>query len=148
MIRTRTLRTIAVGATCAVVGAGAGIAGSSAHEGKGDNGHAKFRGVGHGAPVHAELVLPDRKGGFKEVTLDRGLVESVAGDKLTIKEGTKTATYKTVELTIPADAKIRRGHEAAKLTDLKPGDRVSVLTTGDQTFVKAKPAKTADKQHS
>src|SRR5919112_881306 len=102
----RTLKTIAVAGTCALAGAGAGIAGSEAHSG----GHFRHH---HGnqfgrlakSPVHADLVVPTRGGEFKTVTLDRGLVESVGDGSLTIKEGTRTATYKTVTLTIPSGAK-------------------------------------------
>jgi hypothetical protein len=140
---TRILRTILIAAVCGVVGAGAGIAGAGAHEGHGKNRHAKHfnRGFHLGGPVHADLVVPDRKGGFKTVTLDRGTVESVSGDQLTIKEGTPKATYKTITLTIPSAAKIRRNGDAASLSDLQAGDLVSVVTAGDTTFVKARAAR-------
>ncbi|HEY3191013.1 MAG TPA: hypothetical protein VGJ70_26205 [Solirubrobacteraceae bacterium] len=133
----RPLRTAAVCGACALAGAGAGIAGSDAHSGRH---HGNF-GRAARAPVHAELVLPDRQGGFRTVTLDRGSVESVSGDQLTVKEGTRTATYKTITLTIPADAKVRRNREDAKLSDLQQGDRVWVLQSGDKTFVKAVSAR-------
>jgi len=129
-----TLKTIAVAGTCALAGAGAGIAGSDAHSG----GHFRDH-HGHFAkgPVHAELVVPTRGGDFKTVTVDRGLVEGVDNGSLTLKEGTRTATYKTVTLTIPSDAKIRRNHDAAQLSDLQEGDYVTVVQTGGKTFIKA-----------
>ena len=130
----RVLRTVAVGGACALAGsAGAGIAGTDAHQGRH---HGQF-GRAARAPVHAELVLPDRQGGFRTVTLDRGSVDSVSGDQLTIKEGTPTATYKTITLTIAADAKVRRNHDSAQLSDLQQGDLVWVLQSGSKTFVKA-----------
>src|SRR4051812_49116255 len=105
-MNTRIFRTILVAALCGVIGAGAGIAGAGAHDGKGEGKarHAKHfnRGFHLGGPVHAELVVPDRQGGFQTVTFDRGTVESVSGDQLTIKEGTPKATYKTITLTIPS----------------------------------------------
>lgn len=143
-MNTRILRTILVAAVCGVVGAGAGIAGAGAHDGGHKAGmrhafdHHRFGGFGFGGPVHAELVVPDRQGGFKTVTLDRGTVDSVSGDSLTIKEGTPKATYKTITLSIPSTAKIRRNGDSAQLSDLQPGDFVAVVTAGDKTVVKAK----------
>jgi hypothetical protein len=136
-MNTRILRTIMIAAACGVIGAGAGIAGAGAHQGHGQSRHGNH-GLHFGGPVHAELVVPDRQGGFQTVTLDRGAVKSVSGDQLTIAEGTPKATYKDVTLTIPATAKIRRNGDDAQLSDLQAGDLVTVVTTGDKTFVKAK----------
>src|SRR3954470_22570818 len=138
-MNTRILRTIIVAALCGVIGAGAGIAGAGAHQGHGKKHFDRGFHRG-GGPVHAELVVPTRQGGFQTVTLDRGTVESVSGDQLTIKEGTRKATYKTISLTIPSAAKIRRHGDDASLTDLQAGDLVSVVTTGGKTFVKARAA--------
>jgi hypothetical protein len=131
---TRNLKIIAIAAVCALAGAGAGIAGAGAHSGH--HGH-HFGRLGR-APVHAELVVPTRQGTFKTVTFDRGTVDSVSGDQLTIKEGTRTATFKTLTLTIPADAKVRRNGEDAQLSDLQQGDVVAVTSIeGGKTLVKA-----------
>src|SRR3954447_14133923 len=138
-MNTRILRTIIVAALCGVIGAGAGIAGAGAHQGHGKKHFNRGFHLG-GGPVHAELVVPTRQGGFQTVTLDRGTVESVSGDQLTVKEGTRKATYKTITLTVPPSAKIRRNGDAASLSDLQAGDLVSVVTTGDKTFVKARGA--------
>src|SRR3954453_12416329 len=142
----RFLRTTAVAATCALVGAGAGIAGSQAHEGHFSN-HGNHFGRFGRAPVHADLVVPAKGGTFKTVTFDRGTVDSVSGDQLTIKEGTKSATYKTITLTIPSDAKIRRNGENAQLSDLQQGDAVAVVSTDAKTLVKAFSALN-EQQHS
>ena len=134
----RTLKTIAIAGACALVGAGAGIAGTDAHQGahpRDHHGH-QFGRFARG-PVHAELVVPTRGGDFKTVTVDRGIVQSVGSGTLTIKEGTPTATYKTADLTIPSDAKIRRNHDDAQLSDLQEGDYVTVVQAGGKTFVKA-----------
>ena|SRR2546423_10248451 len=134
---TRTLKIIAIAAMCALAGAGAGIAGSDAHSGS----HFFHHGHGFGrfgrAPVHAELVVPDHQGGFKTLTFDRGTVDSVSGSDLTIREGTPTATFKTLTLTIPSDAKVRRNGQDAQLSDLQSGDFVAVTQAGDKAFVKA-----------
>src|SRR3954452_6491621 len=145
----RTIKTIAIAGACALVGAGAGIAGSDAHSGAHfRHHHGNHLGRFAKGPVHADLVVPTRGGEFKTVTLDRGLVESVGAGSLTIKEGTPTATYKTVTLTVPADAKIRRNHDAAQLSDLQAGDYVTVVQTNGKTFVKAIALKQAEPQES
>jgi hypothetical protein len=143
----RFLRTTAIAATCALAGAGAGIAGSQAHEGHFNN-HGNHFGRFGRAPVHADLVVPAKGGTFQTVTFDRGTVDSVSGDQLTIKEGTKSATYKTITLTIPSDAKIRRNGEDAQLSDLQPGDGVAVVTSNGKTAVKAFSAKAEQQQQS
>src|SRR3954471_9060952 len=133
-----TLKTIAIAGACALAGTGAGIAGSDAHSGghfRNHHGH-QFGRFAKG-PVHADLVVPTRGGEFKTVTLDRGLIQSVDNGSLTIKKGTPTATYKPVTLTIPPDAKIRRNHDDAQLSDLKAGDYVTVVQAAGKTFVNA-----------
>jgi hypothetical protein len=158
MKRPTIMRTAAVGATCALVGAGAGIAGSSAstnHPTKGRMGHAARTGVirsgmamgpafaigvpgdAAGPPVHSESVVPNEKGGFDTVTMDRGTFSSLSGEQLTITEGTKSATYKTVTLTIPSDATVYRNGEKAALSDIKSGDTVTVMQSQSGTVVNA-----------
>src|SRR3954468_11057499 len=134
----RTIKTIAIAGACALAGAGAGIAGSDAHSGAHfRHHHGNHLGRFAKGPVHADLVVPTRGGEFKTVTLDRGLVESVGAGSLTIKEGTPTATYKTVTLTVPSGAKIRRNRDDAHLSDLQAGDFVTVVQSSGKTFVKA-----------
>ena len=89
-----------------------------------------------GPPVHSEMVVPTRNGeDFQTVTQDSGTVDSVSGDELTITEGTEEATYKTVTLEIPEDAKVLRNGEEVELGDLKQGDRVHVSQSPDDSFV-------------
>ena len=142
-----------VGALCALVGTGAGIAGSSAatkSSSKSSSKSAQARkadgprgafGRG-GPPVHAEAVVLNKAGtGFVTVTEDNGTVKSVSGNELTLTEnarkGSTTVTYKDVTLTIPSDATIRRNGETASLGALKEGDRVHVASSSDGTFVDA-----------
>ena len=84
--------------------------------------------------VHGDAVVPT-KSGFVTVTFDRGLVKSVSGQQLTITEGTKKATYKTVTLTIPTGARVRDNRHAATLADLKAGQRVLVIQGPTNTYV-------------
>jgi hypothetical protein len=129
---------------CVVVGASAGIVGSAAAPSKDKPSRSAQGnrpgppGPRHGPPIHAELVVPNKAGdGFVDVTIDTGTVESVSGDQLTIKQGTKSATYKTITLTIPSDAKIHRNMQEAQLSDLKAGDKVHVARSSEGTFVGA-----------
>jgi hypothetical protein len=93
-----------------------------------------------GPPVHADAVVPNNKGGFDTVTMDRGSFSSLSGDQLTITEGTKSATYKTVTITIPSNATVRRNDEKAQLSDLKAGDEVLVVQSPSGTVVAAHDA--------
>jgi hypothetical protein len=159
MQRSTMMRMGAVGAVCALVGGAAGIAASSASsptqtKAAGASaviaeGPGPWFGFGPladaaGPPVHSENVVPNKKGGFDSVTMDRGSFSSLSADQLTITEGTKTATYKTVTLTIPSGATVRRNGEAAKLSDLKSGDTVMVLQSPQGTVVTAHDAQHPD----
>lgn len=141
MRQSRRMRLVAIGAVCALVGAGAGIAGSTASS---PSRHARASRAGDPArdrdrhPVHAEAVVLNRAGtAFITVTVDAGTVQSVSGDQLTLKEEAHHVTYKTVTLTIPSDAKVYRNFAAAQLSDLKSGDRAHVASSSDGTFVMA-----------
>jgi len=152
MRRSTVLRVSIVGALCALVGAAAGIAGSSASSSParhlqiapGRHGFF-FRGGpladASGPPVHSDAVVPKQGGGFMTLTMDRGRFSSVSADQLTITEGTKTDTYKTVTLTIPSGATIRRNGAQAQLSELRSGDEVSVLQSPKTTVVIAHDAK-------
>ncbi len=142
-------RTLILAATCTATGAagalGAGAITSSAQEAGAQN-HHRF-GQRHGLvaafrhAVHAEAVVPRPDNKFPTLTFDRGIVKKVSGAGLTITEGTMHATYKDdVTITLPADARIRRDHVAAALSDLQAGDRVAVFQAPDRTVVHAKSA--------
>src|SRR5581483_8397623 len=106
MRRARLLRIGTVAVAGAAVGFGASALGTAgadtakrpghraaergAFMGRGDFARRAVRGA-----VHAEAVLPVR-GQFVTVTLDRGFVQKVEGNDLTIREGTKNLTYKTI----------------------------------------------------
>ena len=86
--------------------------------------------------VHGTLVVRTRSG-FATVTFDRGRVDSVSGRRLTMTEGTPKATFKTVTLTIPANARVRDNRQKATLAQVKPGQRVIVVTAPKRAFVLA-----------
>lgn len=151
MSHPRLAKAAAVAGACAAVGAGAGVLGSASAENNsgaqagaagGKGAHQKHQGRHKGAgalrrAVHVEAVVPNGKGGFATATVDRGFVTSVSGDRLTLREGTRRATYRTVTLTIPAGARVREGKRQAKLADLKPGERAVVLRLPRGTVVRA-----------
>jgi hypothetical protein len=158
MKRSTVVRTSSIGALCALAGGAAGIAGTSASSSTPHQLTVRHRGHGlffmlgarplantAGPPVHADAVVPNKSGGFDTVTLDRGSFSSLSADQLTLVEGTKTATYKTVTLTIPAGATIRRNGAQAQLTDLKAGDEVIVINGPKDTMVIAHDAQHAPK---
>jgi hypothetical protein len=153
MQRSTMVRLGAVGVVCAIAGGAAGIAGSSASSpstakspeagaviGDAPMLHFKLGLDAAGPPVHSDTVVPNQKGGFDTITMDRGTYSSLSGDQLTITEGTKTATYKTVTLTIPTNATVRRNDAAAHLSDIKSGDTVMVAQSPQGTVVDARDA--------
>ena len=143
-IRTHT-KLLLVAASCAILGAGASAiasAGAATGASSATPKHAaRVAGPGRWAAraVHGELVLAT-KTGFATATFDRGAVQSVNGQVLTITEGTKAKTYKTVSLTIPGGAKVRDDGKPGTLGQLKPGQRVLVLQGPKQTRVIARTA--------
>ncbi|MDQ6806695.1 MAG: hypothetical protein M3065_17415, partial [Actinomycetota bacterium] len=60
------------------------------------------------------------------------------GQQLTIAEGTKKATYRTVTVTIPTTARVRLDRKAAALSALKAGERVMVIQAPQRTWVVAR----------
>jgi hypothetical protein len=145
---TRHARVLAVAVSCLGVGAAASAiasAGASTTATKAATPAAKVA-AGKGwrrefrRAVHGELVV-HTKNGFETVTFDRGVVESVSGDVLTLREGTKTATYKTVSITVPAGARVRNNRERSSLATVKPGERAEVIQGPAHTLVVARTAK-------
>lgn len=144
-LRTR-VRLVLVAASCLAIGAGASaIASAGAATTTSDN-HGQLH---RRAPrslvaraVHADLVV-HAKNGFVTVTVDRGVVQSVSGQQLTIAEGTKKATYKTVTITIPANARVRDNRQKAALAAVKPGQRATVVQGLKRTIVVARTPRTA-----
>ena len=138
------LRLIAVAVTCVAVGAGisaiasAGAA-TSSHPQARKNQAAKRSQALRAArrAVTGTLVVPT-KTGFATVTFERGKVQSVNGQQLTLVEGTPARTYKTVTLTVPANAKVRDNGKASTLSNVTAGQRAIVLQAPKRTFVIAR----------
>ncbi len=145
----RHLKLLSIGAACAAAGAGAsaiataGAAGTSSTRSTSAAHPAAARAARRTIlrrAVEGDVVVAS-KNGFATVTLHRGFVQSVAGQQLTIREGTKKATYKTVTLTIPAGAKVRDNGKAASLSQLSTGQRVGVVQGPQRTWVIARNAR-------
>jgi hypothetical protein len=137
-------RLLVVAASCAALGASASAiatAGAAtnhpAHGGKGHTAQIRSGRRLAARAVHGDLIVPT-KTGFAAVTFDRGTVKSVSGQQLTLTEGTKQATYKTVTLTIPTTARVRDNRKKATLADVKTGQRATVVKTPKATFVIAR----------
>jgi hypothetical protein len=153
-LRRSRLQLIVLAASCVAIGAGisaitsAGAATSTAaaaHGGKAAGAHRRAKAGGARRAmrraVHAQLVVAT-KSGFANISFDRGSVESVSGQRLTLREGTRTKTYQTVTLTIPANARVRINRKPATLSQLTAGQRVLVLQLPRRTVVSAHKAKT------
>ncbi len=144
---------------CVSVGAAGGIAGGTAATSKHKGTAGKTRSSrlaapgeppppgpgGFGGPfrfaVHEEEVVLNRAGtAFITATEDNGTVDSVSGDRLSVKEGTKSVAYKTVTVTVPDAAKVYRNGAVVKLAELTSGDHVHVSQSSDGTVVLADDA--------
>ena len=143
MSKSLLIKVASVGGACAAIGAGAGagiLGTSAAATGSSSSPSPAKHHVRHGRAllgraVHADAVIPVKGGQFVQVTLDRGSVQSVSGQQLTIAEGTAKHTYKTVTLTIPSGAIVRDNKQPAQLSDLKAGQRVLVVQGPKHTRV-------------
>jgi len=137
---------IAVAAACAAIGAGVSAIATAGASTTGNSPPAKAALAGGRRlggrrlllrAVHGDLVVRTRSG-FTNVTFDRGFVQAVNGQQLTLSEGTKRATYKTVTVTIPASAVVRDNGQRASLLAVKAGQHVIVLQAPMRTFVIAR----------
>ncbi|HTU84891.1 MAG TPA: hypothetical protein VMF57_04915 [Solirubrobacteraceae bacterium] len=147
------IKLVSIGAACAAAGVGAGaIATAGAAGTSGSTGtSATAASSPHAAAasrarhrlarraIQGDVVVATRSG-FATVAFNRGFVQSVNGQQLTIREGTKKATYKVVTLTIPTNAKVRDNGQAASLSRLTAGQRVGVVQGPKVTHVIARNA--------
>jgi hypothetical protein len=146
-------RLLAVAVSCLALGAGASVIASAGAAttnsrsgatpaGKAAKAHPRARRaalrLARGA-VHVEAVV-HTKSGFRTVTLDRGYVESVSGDTLTLREATRNATYRTVTITVPSTARVRNQRRPATLSQLSAGEHVVVVQGLKRTWVIARAA--------
>lgn len=151
------LKLVTVAAACVAIGAagsaiataGAASTGTTTTSSSGASSTNAKTARGRGAGVRAlerrtvqANVVVATKTGFATVTINRGFVQSVSAQQLTIREGTKKATYKTVTLTIPSNAKVRDNRQASTLSALTAGQRVAVVQAPQRTWVIARSAPT------
>ena len=144
-------RLLVIAVCCVALGAGASIIASAgaatknsghtagAHAKHGKQGGSLKRFASHA--VQGSVVVHSKKG-FVTISFERGKVDSVNGQQLVITEGTPKASYKTVTLTIPANAVVRDNHQKTTLSDLKSGQRVAVVTAPKRTIVVARTPRT------
>jgi hypothetical protein len=132
---------VAVGAgVSAIASAGAATNSSSSQSAATHAKHAKHARAGKGGlrrltrAVQGSAVVRT-KDGFSTLTFERGKVDSVSSGRLTLTEGTPKASYRTVTVTIPANAVVRDDRQKASLSDVKPGQRALVLTAPNRTYV-------------
>src|SRR5439155_3798957 len=120
-------------ATTAVLSAGGAFgvnaALSSAHGG--GLHHRGFR----AAPIHAEYVVPARDNTFKTITFDRGTITGIDGSTVHLREGTKTATYKTVDIALGSDAVVWVNGHKGSVGDLKADQRARIVQRPKGPFV-------------
>ncbi len=141
----------AVALVCIALGTGAGVIANSAASTPAHAGHVARSGglrararIGTLArrTVSATLVVHTKRG-FADVTFARGTVQSVSGDQLTLAEGTKTATYKTVTLTLPSKLRVwDNGQRATNLSAVSQGQRALVVVGPRRAWVVAHTPKT------
>jgi hypothetical protein len=96
--------------------------------------------------VHADLVVPTQGGKFVNVAVDRGVVQKVEGSSLTLTEGTKNATYKSITIDLPSNAVVRIKRKPGKLSDVKAGQRAMVVRGPQRTLVAIRNAKQQSQQ--
>ena len=128
--------------TAGAATSGTGSAGSSSHAAKAAKPAAAGRGLRRLTRAVQGSAVVHTKNGFATVTFQRGKVDAVSGQRLTITEGTRRATYKTVTVTIPANAVVRDDRHKASLSDVKAGQRVLVLQSPKRTYVIARTPRT------
>jgi hypothetical protein len=116
---------------------GAATPGHDGHGGHG--GPPGGHGPGGDAVHSVDVVLNKAKTAYITQTTDEGAVESVdsAGGTITLLEGTKALTYKTVTVTVPSGATIALDGKSSTLGALVAGDHVSVSSSSDGTDVMA-----------
>jgi hypothetical protein len=142
----RNAKLLAVALSCLVVGAAASAIASAGAATSSTSSHAARAGtLRHGGlmalirrgTVHASLITYTEQG-FVTVTIDRGFVQRVSGNSLTIREGTKNETYKTLALSLPAGTVVRDNRARSSLSALRPGEHVLVVQGPQRALVLAR----------
>jgi hypothetical protein len=90
-----------------------------------------------GGAIHAEFVVPARDDTFKTITMDRGVITGVNGSTVSLREGTRDATYKTVDVTLGDDAVVWVNGQQASVGDLKADQKARITQLPKRTLVVA-----------
>jgi hypothetical protein len=91
-----------------------------------------------GPPVHAVSAVPNQAdSGFVTLTIDEGAITGVGAGTISLREGTKQATYGTPSLTIPPGSDITLNGESVSLEKLAVGDSAVVRSSPEGTMVSA-----------
>lgn len=78
----------------------------------------------HRPAIRGDLVVPgEEEGTFRNVRLDRGVIEGVDGTTVVIKEADGTV----VEIPTSDETRIARDGESAEVSDLKTGDHAFAI---------------------
>ena len=102
---------------------------TSAHRG-GLRRHGFHRGL-----IHGEFVVPARDNTFKTITIDRGTITGVDGSTIHLREGTRDAVYKTIDITLGSDDVVVINGHRASAGDLQAGDKARVTQRPKGAFV-------------
>jgi hypothetical protein len=146
----RNMKLIVVAVTCVALGAGASIiatAGAATSSTSSGTTSAAAGKAGRGRPgrqarrlarraVQGSIVVAT-KTGYATVTFERGTVQSVSGQQLVLRVGTKKRTYQTETVTIPTNAIVRDNGQKATLSEVKAGQRTIVVHGPNRWFVLA-----------
>ncbi len=127
----------------ALTSAGAATTTTAAHSGKTGSAvvGARRRGLRRRVgmlrrAVQGDLVVRTASG-FDTVSFQRGTVKSVSGAQLTLTEGTRRASYRSMTVNVPAQAVIRDDGRRTVLSSVTAGQRVLVIHAPDRTYVLA-----------
>jgi hypothetical protein len=91
--------------------------------------------------VSITAVVPDGHGSFATLSIERGTLVSDSSGELTLEEGTRQATYKSVTVALPSTAVVRLSRKPSSLAALSAGDRIEVLQSPRRTTVIARTPK-------
>jgi hypothetical protein len=127
---------LALIATTAAVSTGGAFAVDAAFT-SAHGGGFHHRGLHRAGPIHAELVVPARDNTFKTITMDRGSITGVDGSTIHLREGTRDATYKTIDITLGDDAVVFVNGRRASVGDLAAGQRARIVQRPKLTLVNA-----------
>ncbi len=88
--------------------------------------------------VSITAVVPDGKGTFAPLSIERGTLVAVTGNSISLREGNARASYKTVSISLPSDTVVRLARKPASLSALSAGERIVVVQGPTRTTVAAR----------